>query len=102
MILFLGVIIISESIFKIKKRIIRVITSSDRYDPCRELLKKLQILPLQSQYIFSLIVFVIKNKSYFTANSDIHDINTCYNHNLYLPSTNLTLVQKGVLWKEDL
>jgi hypothetical protein len=53
-------------------------------------------LTLQSQYIFSLLVFVVKNRSYFTFNSDIHDINTRFNQNLNLPSTNLTLVQKGV------
>ena len=28
---------------------------------------------------------------------EIHDLNACFNHNLHLPSTNLTLVQKGVL-----
>jgi hypothetical protein len=32
------------------------------------------------------------------SNSQIHDINTCHNHNLHLPSTNLSLVQKGVLF----
>jgi hypothetical protein len=30
--------------------------------------------------------------------SDIHNINTRYKLNLYLPSTNLTSVQKGVLF----
>ena len=30
-------------------------------DSCRELFKKLEILPLYSQYIFSTSVFVIKN-----------------------------------------
>jgi hypothetical protein len=29
---------------------------------------------------------------------DIHDINTRYNYNLYLPFTNLSIVQKGVLF----
>jgi hypothetical protein len=62
------------------------------------LLKKLQILPLQSQYIFSLLLFVIKNKNYFISNTDIYDINTHYIHNLYLPSANLSTVQKGVLF----
>ena len=32
------------------------------------------------------------------SNSEIHDINTRHNHNLQLPSTNLTLVQKGVFF----
>jgi hypothetical protein len=88
----------SNSIFKVQKRIIRVITGAGRYDSCHELFRKLEILPLQLQYIFSLLVFVIKNKSYFTANSDIHDINTCFNQDLHLPASNLTLVQKGVIY----
>jgi hypothetical protein len=41
----------SDSIFKIQKRIIRVITNTGRRDSCRELYKKLQILTLPSQYI---------------------------------------------------
>jgi hypothetical protein len=35
--------------------------------------------------------------NYFRSNTDIHDINTRFNHNLYLPSTNLSIVQRGVL-----
>ena len=88
----------SDSIFKIQKRIIRVITNTGRRDSCRELYKKLQILTLPSQYILSLLVFVNKNRSGFLSNSEIHDVNTRYKHNLHLPSTNLTLVQKGVLF----
>jgi hypothetical protein len=100
-IIFWGNSHLSDSIFKIQKRIIRVITNSGRRDSCRELYKKLQILVHLSQYIFSLPVFVNKNRSCFTSNSEIHDINTRHNHNLHLPSTNLTLVQKGVIffWK---
>jgi len=50
----------SEKIFKIQKRVIRIITNSRARDSCRELFKKLEILPLDSQYIFSLSIFVIK------------------------------------------
>jgi len=42
-------------------------------------------------------MFVIKHRDFFPSNSDIHDRNTRYNHNLHLPTTNLTLIQKGVL-----
>jgi len=97
-IIFWGNSHLSDSIFKIQKRIIRVITNSGRCDSCRDFYKKLQILPLPSQYIFSLLVFVNKNRSCFISNSEIHDINTQHNHNLHLPSTNLTLVQKGVFF----
>ena len=39
-----------------------------------------------------------KNREMFLSNSDIHDINTRNNYNLHLPTTNLTLVQKEVLY----
>jgi len=51
----------SDKIFKIQKRVIRIITSSRTRDPCRELLKKLEILSLYSQYIYLISIFVIKN-----------------------------------------
>jgi hypothetical protein len=44
-----------------------------------------------------LLVFVAKNRHLFLSNSDIHD-NTRENRNLHLRTTNLTLVQKGVLY----
>jgi hypothetical protein len=85
---------LSDTIFKIKKRIIRIITNTGRHDSCCKLYKQLQILPLPSQYIFSLLVFVNKNRILFLYNSEIRDVITPYNHNLHLPSINLSLVQK--------
>jgi len=38
--------------------------------------KKLNILPLHSQYILSLLLFVIKNIEEFTSNSEVHSIDT--------------------------
>jgi len=55
----------SDKIFKIQKRVIRNITSSRTRDSCRKLFKKLEILPLYSQYIYSISIFVIKTKVYF-------------------------------------
>jgi hypothetical protein len=88
----------SNNIFKIQKRIIRIITNIGRCDSCHQLFKQLQILSLPSQYIFSLLLFVNKNREMFLSNSEIHDVNTQHNYNLHLPSTNLTLVQKGILY----
>jgi hypothetical protein len=48
----------------------------DGRDSCREHFKKLKILPLQSQYILSFLLFVVNNRDYFMANSEIHNINT--------------------------
>ena len=68
------------------------------HDSCCQLFKQLQILSLPSQYIFSLLAFVNKNRGLFQSNSEIRDLNTRFSYNLHLPSTNLTLVQKGVLY----
>jgi len=85
----------TNSIFKIQKRIIRIITKSSSRDTCQQLFKHLQILSLPSQYILSLLVFVIKNRDFFQSNSEIHNLNTRFNRNLHLPSTNLYQ-----FWKE--
>ena len=80
------------------KRIIRIMTKSNKRDTCRPLFKKLGILPLPSQYIFSLLLFVVTNKNLFSLNSQFHSIYTCYSENFHLPQTGLTMVQKGVAY----
>ena len=67
-------------------------------DSCRKPFKHLRIFPLQSQYIFSLLLFVVQNKSIFQLKSEIHSINTRQNSNLYQPQANLTLYQKGIYY----
>jgi len=59
----------SDTIFKLQKRAIRIIMGVSNNVSCRELFKKLNILPLYSQYIFSLLLFVVKNINMFTLNS---------------------------------
>jgi len=45
-----------------KKRVIRIITRSRPRDSCRELFKKLKILPFQLQCIYSFLLFVANSK----------------------------------------
>jgi len=65
-------------------------------DFCRDLLKKLYILPLQSQYIFSLLMFVVKIKDFFKMNSGVHSFNTRSHYDLHIPAANLAVFQKAV------
>ena len=65
---------------------------------CRELFKILNILPLHSQYILSLLLFVVQNIEEFTSNSEVHSINTRCKSDLYPPSIKLTKYQKGVYY----
>jgi len=72
-ILFWGNSMYNIHVFQLQERVIRIITDS------RQLLMKLGILPLMSQYIFSLLLFIVNNKALFQMNSEIHSINTRYN-----------------------
>ena len=88
----------SDKIFKIQKRVIRIITISRMRDSCRELIKKLEILLLYSQHIFPISIFVIKNKHLFYTNNQIHSIHTRFKTNLHPPTANVTKFQKAVYY----
>jgi len=88
----------SNIIFRLLKRIIRIIVGIRGWDSCREYFKNLKILPLQSQYILSLLLFVIDNGDYFKVNSEIHNINTRNKSNLHLPISNMSVYQKGTYY----
>jgi len=83
---------------KSKKRVIRIITSSRTRDSCGELFIKLEILPIYSQYIFSISIYVIKNKHLFYTNNQIQTIHTRFQTNLHPPTANLTKFQKAVYY----
>jgi hypothetical protein len=51
--------------------------------------------------MFSLLMFVVKNKDSFKTNSDIHSFNTRSNRDLHIPTANLAVFQKGV-WYYDI
>ena len=70
--------------------------NAGKAESCREWFKRLNILPLYSQYILSLSLFVLKNLNLFKLNSTLHFINTRHCLDLYQPPVQLTKVQKGV------
>jgi hypothetical protein len=69
-----------------------------RRDSCGSLIRELEILPLASQYIFSLMLFVVKNRNSFTLNSEIYEINTRQQDNLHQPLANLRKYEKGIYY----
>jgi hypothetical protein len=60
----------SIKIFRMQNNAIRIMLGCKKRVSCRNLFRKLDILPLASQYILSLMLFVVKNKNEFTVNSD--------------------------------
>jgi hypothetical protein len=52
---------------------------AERHGMCESALK----IPLKSQYIFSLLLFVAKNIDLYESNSEIHNINTTFSSDLH-------------------
>jgi hypothetical protein len=59
-----------DRVFRMKKRAVRLMMGRSYRESCRDLFKALGILPLRSQYIYSLMMFVIKNREKFVTNKD--------------------------------
>jgi len=85
-IIFWGNSAYSTNIFKIQKRIIRIIMNDRNRDSCHHLFKNLKILPLKSQYISSLLLFVAKSRDLYELNSEMHNINTRFSSVLHTPT----------------
>jgi hypothetical protein len=65
-------------------------------ESCRDLFKELSILPLRLQYIYSLMMFIIKNRETFVINKDYYELKTRQDLNLNTHQVNLAIFSKGV------
>jgi hypothetical protein len=83
-IIFWGNSSCSMQIFRTQKRIIRVMSGLRAKDSCGDAFKEWRSLPLQSQYIFSLLIFVVNNMGSYQLTSQIHGFNT--RRNFLLPA----------------
>ena len=77
---------------------IRLIANLGVNDSCRCVFKELGILPLHSQYLYSLLMFVAKNRDLFQANTDVHSFGTRYKNDLHLLSVKLKVFQRGTFY----
>ena len=85
-----------KKIFRLQKKIIRIMMSCRSRNSRRKMFFNLETLPLHSHYILSLLLFMIRNKNQFLVNSEIYHIHTRQHVNLHRPSVNVTKYQKGV------
>jgi hypothetical protein len=85
-----------KSFWSMHKYIIRIMMScKKKRESCWHLFRKLKILPLPSQYVLSLLLFVINNRNRFTINSEIYNINITQFNNFHQPTYNLSKYQVG-------
>ena len=79
----------------LQKRVMRTMMGCGARDSCRGLFVELGILTLPSQYIFCLLLSVVKNKKLFSSNEDLHTIDIRQQLNLHQPSAHLKKYQLG-------
>jgi len=91
MIQFCGAICHPASKYSEFRKKIRIITNSTTRDSYRDLLKKIKILPLCSQYIYTISLYIVNNKHLNTFSTKIRNFNTRYIHP---PTSNLINFQK--------
>jgi hypothetical protein len=58
------------------------------------------MLPMYSQYIYSLILYTVNNKHLYNTYNAIHKYGTRYNYNLHLPIVSLSQFNKGEYFSE--
>jgi hypothetical protein len=83
-IVFWGTSPSSDKLFKLQK-VIRIMTGQGVRTSFRDRFKEMEILPLKSQYIFPILLFVVKNKQLFISNYDSHNVRTRQCENLHYP-----------------
>jgi hypothetical protein len=86
----------AEKVFKLQKRAVRIMKGCGPRDSCRKYFRDLSILPLRSQYIYSLMIFVVKNKEMFDSNNLHYEINTRHIMDIHMTQVNLVIYRKGV------
>jgi hypothetical protein len=87
------------NVFRVQKRVTRVMLGIGSHDSCRRSFVVLGVLPLLSQYIFSLLCYMVNNIHLFSL-SDIHDrdMRLSSNLNLYQPSAQRASYLKGTYY----
>jgi hypothetical protein len=84
-----------DKVFKLQKRIVRIMAGVRSRCSCRGLFRKLDILRVPCQYIFTLMIFVVDNLGSFQTNLTAW-FNTRNKTQLRRPVANLSCFQKGV------
>jgi hypothetical protein len=87
-----------QRVFRVQKKVIRIMSGVGMRTSCRGLFKKLGILPVACQYIFSIILFVVANQNKFQTNLAVHGRNTRNRNQFYLPSARISCFQKGLFY----
>jgi hypothetical protein len=78
--------------------VIRITEGCGKRVSCRNLFKKLQMLPFDITISIIFINVYSSKQNLYLTNIDSHNIDTTQRNNLYLPQANLTTYKKGACY----
>jgi hypothetical protein len=87
-----------KNIFNLQKKVVWLMAGVKPRNSCRNLFKRLEILSLLCEYIFSLLLFIVNNQEHFHTNSTVHSVNTRNTNELHRPISNLSCVQESAYY----
>ena len=96
-IMFWGVDSKSITLFRLQKKVIRLITGAPKCTSCRPIFKRFKILTLTSLYIYETLCFMKKHYHNLKYRSEIHEHNTRSKNDLYQQYCNTSNYQKSAL-----
>jgi hypothetical protein len=88
----------SRKIFTSQKKIIRIMACVKPGNSCRNLLKRLEILTLPCEYMFSSVNFIINNQDHLRNNSALHSVSTRSRHEFHRPVVKLSCFWKSAYY----
>ena len=86
----------SLMIFRLQKKVIKLITGVHKRTSCKPIFRKFKILTLTSLYIFQMLCFLKKYQRNIKHNSEIQEYNTRNKQDLYTQHCNTVMYQKSV------
>jgi hypothetical protein len=87
----------SKTIYKLQKRVIRIISGVNRLSSCRQLFKDLNLLPLPCMYIFKSVCYIKSHFGELDQNIAVHNHNTHQKLNLHVQFCRTNASKNGVM-----
>jgi hypothetical protein len=81
----------------IQKKVIRLITGTNKYESCIQKFKENRILTVTSIYVLEVLCYIKTYKGDLEHNCEIHEYNTRSKYDLHTQSRNTSLLQSSVL-----
>jgi hypothetical protein len=86
----------STKVFKIQKKVVRLIYNVNRKMSCRELFRTLNILPAPCVYIMEIVYYIKLNNKGLKHNLAIHDYEMCHRSDLQTQFCRNNIFKKSV------